>query len=918
MPAQNLQHRPIHFWLRHTALLLCAAIAPATAQVQWNATSSTEAQNNPVRVNSQLNRICRVTSGGNTFVGTERNGACHYADSAINEFSSDYTVGTGLGKWEGSGLSGAPVVGNLNGVPVQACRASVDGTYYAGYTRGNPAFCQIAAPSGFVARASYEQLYDFNFTGPFQIRSLESCMAFGPVDSGVAQRRIGLQFEPCLGEAGFHWKLQQIGGQIRVEHDGTPGSCISTNFPSTPGPAILVPCSTAMLFAMTWDTDTTYRFRNAASGALIRRFSGGFQVGDPVAASTFGGTSSLEVLTLEEASRRFSVLSYNIMMLPRILFPALQHEGRGQLIPDALNREGLLADVVAFQEAFDGAGRRSLSTNMRFPYGYRWVTNVPDHSLRDYAIEQAVGLPSLTFGEVSFLTNGGAYLMSRWPIEFSATHKFTNSSNDGITETTGADSLAAKGVSYARINKLGRRYHVFTTHLQAGSPDDEGQVRAAQLQEIAAFANARLLGSGPDDGIIYTGDFNYDMESDPVGYNLILTTLRAAFVNAPRPVGATLPGQPNRWTVDPLSNEITATRGGGFSFLDYVFVGESGAKVDRAKYNINQPKHSQEYEIDPDPIFKRFADALGSRQGIIDTTDLSDHGAVLGRFVFQPRPASVPPVELPKLHEVSFITSSGGMAFDGNVNVDGGLADTPRTYSWPDNVQRTITAPDLLPGPEGFRYSFDSWGQSQPQSFQLTPFGAVTYDARYDRQPLLSADIVPFEAGTVSNLGYYRRGSIVTVATTAKPGFRFLRLETPNAGREANQTIRMGDQPVKLRAVFESTGLPRLSLSTDGTRRYLPNDVVQLGLRMANSSANGAVNPRMSRVLSVQVLSGTGNFELHKGLSANFLTIGPNTTSLYIAPLQIFWPVTAQRIRIMVEITADGGYVTTQTLNLIR
>jgi hypothetical protein len=880
------------------------AITPLMAQVQWSGTGSAAAQNEPLYANIALERICRVVNGANTYAGTERNGVCHYALQATNETATTYEVATGLGKWEGPGLNGLASLGNLNGEVTRLCRAEVNGVFYAGHTRGTPAFCQIAAPSGFAAPSRFELMYDFNFTGPFQIRNRDSCMAEGaifPIGSPI-----GVQFEPCRGTSNFQWRLQRSNGQVKIEHDATPGSCINSSTPNLLTTVQLVACSLAMSFTMTADTDTTFRFRHEASGGNLRRFSNGFQRADPV--SVFpGGAGSFEVLTLPEASRRLSVLSYNMMFLPKDQFPKLEQVDRATYIPNALNRQGLLADVVTIQEAFDDDARSRMRLLMGVTYGYQWVSNLPDHASEFYAVNDFAF--AFIFPGYSIITNGGVYIASRWPIELRAVHKFLSTSADGPFDTTGLDAFAAKGVSYARINKLGRRYHVFTTHLQAGAPNDEGGIRASQLNEFANFATAMLATAGPNDGIIYTGDYNFDMETDPVGYNLILQRLNAAFVNAPRPPGATSAIQSNRWTVDSGSNEITQERDGGNSFLDYVLVGNQGAQPHRTSYFITQPKHDEEYRINL---------AVGGLGPSFLTTDVSDHGAIQGRFVFAPVPENIVPPETVKQHQLTLLTTASGEEFPGYVTLDGGRAETPSTYTYSETAQLSLTAPSFLPGPPGFRYAFQNWSPNQPQSFTTALSGPTTYEARYRAHPGLLAEVVPLGGGTVSGIGYYIPIADVPVVATPNPGFEFVRLETPNQSTAASQTVRISSQPVTVRAVFQPTGAPRLSVAPDGSRRYLQNSVVQLGFRMTNSSTHGAVNPRISRILSVTVLSGSGNFFLGPELFANFPTIAPNTTSPYIAPLQIFWPTTAQRIRMTVEITADGGYVTTQTINLTR
>jgi hypothetical protein len=93
----------------------------------------------------------------------------------------------------------------------------------------------------------------------------------------------------------------------------------------------------------------------------------------------------------------------------------------------------------------------------------------------------------LVSGSTSLLpvvVSGGVFIVSRWRIVAQAQHIFDH--------TIGSDSLSAKGVVYACIEKQGKRFHVIGTHLQAWKNDDAMQVRAQQAVEISRFVGWRL------------------------------------------------------------------------------------------------------------------------------------------------------------------------------------------------------------------------------------------------------------------------------------------------------------------------------------------------------------------------------------------------------------------------------------------
>ncbi|MGH9460450.1 MAG: sphingomyelin phosphodiesterase, partial [Vicinamibacteria bacterium] len=194
--------------------------------------------------------------------------------------------------------------------------------------------------------------------------------------------------------------------------------------------------------------------------------------------------------------------------------------------------------------------------------------------------------------------NGGVFIMSKWPIDAQSHHVFQACHGD--IPTNPPDCSAAKGVNYARINKAGQPYHVLGTHLDAGLDSGDYFARRLQIDEMAALS---MLSIAPDDQpVIMAGDFNIDKISmDPdrqAEYAYLRDTLR---VTAPS---------------DPWYPPDQGTNPKG-EWIDYVFY--SNAHL--------APRLSFNYVLKP-------RDAGGG--------DLSDHYAVLGRFVFAP-PGSTQP-----------------------------------------------------------------------------------------------------------------------------------------------------------------------------------------------------------------------------------------------------------------------------------
>ncbi|SRR5579885_481791 len=180
---------------------------------------------------------------------------------------------------------------------------------------------------------------------------------------------------------------------------------------------------------------------------------------------------------MDDASNQsLSLLTYNTQLMP---FYA------GAV--DDLNQPGIRAadipakiaqyDVVIMEELFDRDLRNSMIQSMSKNYPYH--TNV-------------VGQDG------SKILTGGTMIFSKWPIQ---------SENQIVYQAgSGLDALASKGAVYARIDKNNKIYHVIGTHLQAGDPAENANVRAKQLQELALFIDTLSIPAA--EPLLLGGDFN--------------------------------------------------------------------------------------------------------------------------------------------------------------------------------------------------------------------------------------------------------------------------------------------------------------------------------------------------------------------------------------------------------------------------
>lgn len=180
-----------------------------------------------------------------------------------------------------------------------------------------------------------------------------------------------------------------------------------------------------------------------------------------------------------------NVMAYNIQFLPLGLVGLPQAADRADLLPAQFSPS---QDVVIFEEAFDPIPRLVNLEPAMVAAGFVHNSGI----LNDY----------LPF-------NGGVIIYSKWPIEATAEYDFE------LCGPNAQDCLANKGIKYARINKLGKRYHVFGTHFDAGSDAPDLEAKNLQFTEMKNFIAAQ--GIPAHEPVIWGGDLNTGANN---GHNL--------------------------------------------------------------------------------------------------------------------------------------------------------------------------------------------------------------------------------------------------------------------------------------------------------------------------------------------------------------------------------------------------------------
>ncbi|MFJ6934940.1 sphingomyelin phosphodiesterase [Streptomyces sp. NPDC101132] len=226
--------------------------------------------------------------------------------------------------------------------------------------------------------------------------------------------------------------------------------------------------------------------RGRAAGAAVAALAAAAltATATPAASAAEDGTTAVP---------RLSVLSYNVFLMSKNLYPNWGQDHRAAEIPKTSFFQG--RDVVVLQEAFDNSSSDALKSNAAAQYPYQ--TPVMGRSKTGW--DATSGAYSATTPE-----DGGVTILSKWPIVRKEQYVYK--------DACGADWWSNKGFVYAVLNVNGTRVHVVGTHAQSTDPGcgagEAAQMRSRQFRNIDAFLDAKAIPAGEQ--VIVAGDFNVD------------------------------------------------------------------------------------------------------------------------------------------------------------------------------------------------------------------------------------------------------------------------------------------------------------------------------------------------------------------------------------------------------------------------
>ncbi|QES47318.1 sphingomyelin phosphodiesterase [Streptomyces venezuelae] len=293
----------------------------------------------------------------------------------------------------------------------------------------------------------------------------------------------------------------------------------------------------------------------------------------------------------QTATPRLSVLTYNVFLFSKTLYPNWGQDHRAAEIPKTSFYKG--HDVVVIQEAFDNAASDALKANSAAQYPHQ--TPVVGRSKSGW--DATGGAYSATTPE-----DGGVTILSKWPIVRKEQYVYK--------DACGADWWSNKGFAYVVLNVNGTKVHVVGTHAQSTDPGcsagEAAQMRSRQFKNIDAFLDAKNIPA--NEQVMVAGDMNVDSHTPE--YNSMLAD--AGLAGRDARTGHT-------YSFDTRDNSIAADR----------YPTDPREDLD---YVLHRAGHVRPAGWTNDVVKEQSAPWTVSSWGTSYTyTNLSDHYPVIGR-----------------------------------------------------------------------------------------------------------------------------------------------------------------------------------------------------------------------------------------------------------------------------------------------
>jgi hypothetical protein len=258
------------------------------------------------------------------------------------------------------------------------------------------------------------------------------------------------------------------------------------------------------------------------------------------------------------------------------------------------------------------------------------------------------------------------------------------------------------------------------------------------------------------------------------------------------------------------------------------------------------------------------------------------------------------------------------------ITVDGTTYTGSQTLNWVVGSSHTLSvaSPQAVNGTTQLVWASWSNGASNAAQTVTVPSAPTTYTATLATQYLVTVNMNPATAGSVTGAGWYTAGTPATITASPASGYSFASFSGGVPTTTANPLTVTVNGAVVIGANF--TPLAPAMNAFVGTR----SDGTVSGTRnvnftLSNNGAGTAYNAQITAVTSVTTTGGSGTITLVSGVPGPSpgaqLAPGGSVT----VPLVFNWPTTATKAAITLRITATDAtgtvsYPVTQTVSTLR
>jgi hypothetical protein len=258
---------------------------------------------------------------------------------------------------------------------------------------------------------------------------------------------------------------------------------------------------------------------------------------------------------------------------------------------------------------------------------------------------------------------------------------------------------------------------------------------------------------------------------------------------------------------------------------------------------------------------------------------------------------------LPGTETASLIVGGTSYPFPSTVTLDPGSV----SIAAPASIA-SVSSPAI-------RYTFQKWsdGITTPARNYIVAADAML-TAMYAAEVLINVTANPPSLGSVTGGGWFMPGANLTIQATPNAGAMFSGFTGDLTTTQTPASFTAGTKGANIVANFRATAADLYAFQSGAASDQAGGRVMPISL--SNTGGSTASAARIDSIGSIVVVSGSGAVTAQSG-PVNYGNVAAGAS--VSRDILFNWPETARRIRISINISADGGTLQrTSILNLIR